>query len=192
MASSDSESSPPPSLEELTASSATTLLLPWILSATNSGPREIAVFLHQSTRSITVIEGSLDIESILYEFACKEGPLPASKASIDSLPRVQVLEPGLECPICLSEYEVKEKEEVKEMPCRHRFHSGCIVKWLGIHGSCPVCRFGMPVEEKIESEETEREGWRIHVFFSRGRRESGMNVDSGRDGVADSGDDEFP
>ncbi|KAL0332081.1 UNVERIFIED_CONTAM: E3 ubiquitin-protein ligase MP [Sesamum calycinum] len=208
MASSDPPSLPP-SLEELSTRGATALLLPWILgmaAATNSSPREVAVFVHQPSRSVTLVEGSLDIESLLREIPSKEGPLPATKASIESLPGVQVSEPGLECPICLAEYEVNREMEVKEMPCRHKFHAGCIDKWLGIHGSCPVCRYNMPVVEKKESHETG--GWRIHVFFGRGRPGSnsesesesgwGMAVDedeemeSGADEAGDGGNDELP
>ncbi|PIN04839.1 Anaphase-promoting complex (APC), subunit 11 [Handroanthus impetiginosus] len=181
MSSSPSESTPP-SLEELSTRGATALLLPWILgmaAATNSSPREVAVFVHQPTRSITLVEGSLDIESLIPEITSKEDPLPASKASIESLPRVRISEPDWECAICLAEYEVNDGEvEVKEMPCRHKFHSDCIDKWLGIRGSCPVCRFSMPVEEKKDV----GGGWRIHVFFARGRTgsESDMDVDTGR------------
>ncbi|KAL7140980.1 hypothetical protein ABFS83_08G023900 [Erythranthe nasuta] len=196
MASPDSDSSPP-SLEELSSRGATALLLPLIIgmgAAADASPRDVAVFVHQPSRSITLMEGSIDIESLMREIPSleKEGPLPASKASIDALPRVEISEPGLECAICLSEYGVNAGEEVvKEMPCRHKFHSGCIDKWLGIHGSCPVCRFSMPVdeEEKKESESDERSGWRIHVFLRRGRRrasDSDMDVDSGRDEDPDS------
>ncbi|KAI3462933.1 hypothetical protein Pfo_019596 [Paulownia fortunei] len=180
MASSEPESSPP-SLEELSMRGATDFLLPWIIgmaAASNSAAREVAVFMHQPTRSITLMAGSLEMESLLREAASKEGPLPASKASIESLPRVQTWEPGLECPICLAEYEVNGEVEVKEMPCGHKFHSGCIDKWLGIHGSCPVCRFSMPVEEKKKSDEGDGEGWRVHVFFARGRSsDSDMDMD---------------
>lgn len=180
--SSSNPGSSPPSLEELSTRGATTLLLPWILSmaaAAESPPGEVAVFVHQPTRSITLVEGSLDIESLLREIPSKEGPLPATKASIESLPRVQVSEAGLECAICLAEYEVNgDGSEVKEMPCRHRFHSGCIDKWLGIHGSCPICRFSMPAEERKESGD-ESGGWRIHVFLSRGRGDPESDTDTG-------------
>ncbi|KAK6155083.1 hypothetical protein DH2020_009331 [Rehmannia glutinosa] len=202
MASSNTDSSSPPSLEELSSRSATSLLLPWILGM-DSSPREVAVFVHQPTRSITLVEGSIDIESLLREIPFKQGPLPATKASIEALPRVRVSESGLECSICLAEYEVNGEAEVKEMPCGHKFHGGCIDKWLGIHGSCPVCRFSMPVDESKES--YEREGLRIHVFIARGRRDSdsGMDVDTGRDeedqdsesrhgDVGDDGNDELP
>ncbi|XP_042024808.1 E3 ubiquitin-protein ligase MPSR1-like [Salvia splendens] len=182
MSSSNSESSAPPSLEELSTRGATALLLPWILrmaAAADSPPGEVAVFVHQPTRSITLVEGSLDMESLLREVPGKEGPLPATKASIESLPVVQVSE---ECAICLAEYE-----EAKEMPCRHRFHADCIDRWLGMHGSCPICRYGMPAEEGKE----EMGGWRIHLFVARGRRgdgsDSDMDVDVEMDMDTDAG-----
>ncbi|KAE8704978.1 putative Ribosomal protein L34e superfamily protein [Hibiscus syriacus] len=80
----------------------------------------------------------------------KLGPAPASKASIEAMPRIKVKESGGDCSICLEEFEVDE--EAREMPCKHVFHSGCIEKWLQIHGSCPVCRFLMPAKT-VETEE---------------------------------------
>ncbi|CAA2974286.1 E3 ubiquitin- ligase RING1-like [Olea europaea subsp. europaea] len=195
MASSGSErrSSVPPSLEELSTTGATAFLLPWILSmatASSQQPRDVVVFINQATGAITMIEGSLDVEAFLSGMPRKEGPLPASKASIESMPVVKTTELGSECPICLTEFEVNG--DVKEMPCKHKFHSGCIDKWLRVNGSCPVCRYIMPVEEKKETDsegEVERRegpGMRIHVFFARGdnQREAGSDtsVGSGHEG----------
>lgn len=74
------------------------------------------------------------------------GPLPASKASIDAMPRVTVTDDCVEdCSICLDEMRVGSV--IREMPCKHGFHSDCIEMWLVLHGSCPVCRFMMPVED---------------------------------------------
>ncbi|GMI99239.1 hypothetical protein HRI_003593200 [Hibiscus trionum] len=80
--------------------------------------------------------------------ANKPGPAPASRASIEAMRRMKVEESGGDCSICLEEFQVDE--EAREMPCKHVFHSGCIEKWLRIHGSCPVCRYLMPVAETAE------------------------------------------
>ncbi|KAE8694449.1 putative Ribosomal protein L34e superfamily protein [Hibiscus syriacus] len=74
----------------------------------------------------------------------KPGAAPASKASIEAMPKIKVKESGRDCSICLEEFGVDE--EAREMPCKHVFHSGCIQKWLQIHGSCPICRFLMPAD----------------------------------------------
>jgi len=42
------------------------------------------------------------------------------------------------CPICLSEFE--EGEEMKFLPCTHRFHITCIDHWLETHSTCPICK----------------------------------------------------
>ncbi|KAK6798655.1 hypothetical protein RDI58_006358 [Solanum bulbocastanum] len=67
----------------------------------------------------------------------------AVQASIEALPIVKIVEDESECAICLSEFQVREK--AKEIPCKHRYHSNCINRWLEIHDSCPVCRYKMPV-----------------------------------------------
>ncbi|CAN8326028.1 unnamed protein product [Cochlearia groenlandica] len=43
-----------------------------------------------------------------------------------------------ECCICLAKY--KEKEEVRKLPCSHRFHLKCVDQWLRIISSCPLCK----------------------------------------------------
>jgi len=42
------------------------------------------------------------------------------------------------CLICISEYE--EGEQVRTLPCFHRFHSDCIDRWLANSTSCPICK----------------------------------------------------
>ncbi|XP_059670350.1 E3 ubiquitin-protein ligase MPSR1-like [Cornus florida] len=110
--------------------------------------RRMIVINDPASESMIVIEGSGHLESFFRRLSNKDGPLPASKASIEAMPAVNITEGegGSQCAICLAEYEVGG--EAKEMPCKHRYHSGCIEKWLGIHGSCPVCRYKMPVEEE--------------------------------------------
>lgn len=35
---------------------------------------------------------------------------------------------GLECPVCKDDYGLGER--VRQLPCSHLFHDGCIVPWL--------------------------------------------------------------
>jgi len=43
------------------------------------------------------------------------------------------------CSICLSEYETGN--EIKILPCLHKFHKDCIDSWLDAHNTCPVCKY---------------------------------------------------
>ena len=47
-------------------------------------------------------------------------------------------EASLRCCICLTDFE--GGESLKEMPCKHYFHSDCLENWLYQNGSCPICR----------------------------------------------------
>uniref|UniRef100_UPI00358E9829 RING finger protein 24-like isoform X2 n=1 Tax=Myxine glutinosa TaxID=7769 RepID=UPI00358E9829 len=41
------------------------------------------------------------------------------------------------CAVCLEDF--KEKDELAVCPCKHAFHRKCLVKWLEIRNSCPMC-----------------------------------------------------
>ncbi|CAN6312942.1 unnamed protein product [Urochloa humidicola] len=73
-----------------------------------------------------------------------QGTPPARKEAVAALPTVRVRE-AFTCPVCLD--EVAAGGEAREMPCKHRFHDPCIVPWLEMHSSCPVCRHQLPAEE---------------------------------------------
>ncbi|XP_072954959.1 E3 ubiquitin-protein ligase SIRP1-like isoform X2 [Typha angustifolia] len=70
------------------------------------------------------------------------GTPPAKKEAVDALLTVKV-EKVVSCPVCLDDFEVGS--EVKEMPCKHKFHTPCILPWLELHSSCPV-----PAEETVD------------------------------------------
>ncbi|KAF8601688.1 hypothetical protein BDV93DRAFT_524628 [Ceratobasidium sp. AG-I] len=92
-------------------------------------------------------------------------PVPAPDDMIASWPRT-ILTPGNpleneDCAICkdsfafippdsTTEPTAEEKEKNKEdvqpqealtLPCKHSFHEECIVPWVRVKGTCPVCRF---------------------------------------------------
>ncbi|CAL0308938.1 unnamed protein product [Lupinus luteus] len=67
---------------------------------------------------------------------------PASKAAIDSLSTIEISKNHLEleshCAVCMEPFELCTS--VREMPCKHIYHEECILPWLALHNSCPVCR----------------------------------------------------
>ncbi|XP_061367715.1 uncharacterized protein LOC133310751 [Gastrolobium bilobum] len=51
------------------------------------------------------------------------------------------------CCVCLS--RLNDKDEIRVLPCLHKFHKICVNRWLkGHHKTCPLCRFSMGAEEK--------------------------------------------
>ncbi|KAL9166115.1 hypothetical protein ABFS82_05G008400 [Erythranthe guttata] len=94
------------------------------------------------------MEGSLiDFSSLEEYFSGKNRRKSASKASIDALPVTEIVggvNCSEKCSVCLGEWVAGDS--CKEMPCKHRFHVDCIDKWLKIDGSCPVCRYEIPVD----------------------------------------------
>lgn len=49
--------------------------------------------------------------------------------------------PFQECCICLTSYE--NGAELNALPCNHHFHSTCIVKWLKMNATCPLCKYNI-------------------------------------------------
>ncbi|XP_055818526.1 E3 ubiquitin-protein ligase SIRP1-like isoform X2 [Solanum dulcamara] len=77
------------------------------------------------------------------------GTPPAQKEVVEALPVVTIDE-TLQCSVCLEDFEIGT--EAKEMPCKHKFHGVCILPWLELHSTCPVCRHQLPSDEsKVES-----------------------------------------
>ncbi|XP_062890371.1 E3 ubiquitin-protein ligase znrf3 isoform X1 [Mobula hypostoma] len=53
-----------------------------------------------------------------------------------------------DCAICLEKYV--DGEELRVIPCTHRFHKKCVDPWLLQHHTCPHCRHNI-IERKKES-----------------------------------------
>lgn len=124
--------------------------------------------LHRRQR--TNRSNSITDRDELYELLIREGltrnqdhrpaeagtgpPPPASVSAIEALPRIVVTRTNnllarnnddsensscCCCPVCKDEFEIGG--EVTELPCKHLYHSDCIVPWLHINNTCPVCRY---------------------------------------------------
>ncbi|XAR69473.1 hypothetical protein NMG60_11001066 [Bertholletia excelsa] len=55
---------------------------------------------------------------------------------------------GLECAVCLNPFE--PTEVLKLLPkCKHAFHVECVDKWLITHGTCPLCRHQVDLQDLL-------------------------------------------
>jgi len=103
----------------------------------------LGVQLHGNPGDYAWGRGGLDaIITQLLNHMDGTGPPPMAKENIADIPTVkmtkEMLEKNSSCSVCWEDFT--DGEEVKKLECDHCFHSGCIVPWLELHGTCPVCR----------------------------------------------------
>ncbi|KAL5229829.1 hypothetical protein ABZP36_028605 [Zizania latifolia] len=91
------------------------------------------------------------IEQLAENDPNRYGTPPAAKSALCKLPDVIVTDAmvaaaeGAECAVCKEDFS--PGEGAKQMPCKHIYHTGCIVPWLELHNSCPICRFELPTDD---------------------------------------------
>uniref|UniRef100_A0A5B7AV51 RING-type E3 ubiquitin transferase n=2 Tax=Davidia involucrata TaxID=16924 RepID=A0A5B7AV51_DAVIN len=95
-----------------------------------------------------------EYEMLFGQFAENEnafvGRPPASKIVVKNLPLMVLTQEDVEnnnalCAVCKDEINIGE--QAKQLPCSHRYHGDCIVPWLGIRNTCPVCRYELPTDD---------------------------------------------
>ncbi|XP_028796747.1 E3 ubiquitin-protein ligase Praja-2-like [Neltuma alba] len=79
-----------------------------------------------------------------------KGSPPAAKSVVENLPLVELTEEDLvgenvACAVCKD--EIIWKEKVRRLPCSHFYHGECIMPWLSIRNTCPVCRYELPTDD---------------------------------------------
>uniref|UniRef100_A0A182P509 RING-type E3 ubiquitin transferase n=1 Tax=Anopheles epiroticus TaxID=199890 RepID=A0A182P509_9DIPT len=77
------------------------------------------------------------------------GPPPLEKERIAEIPTVTIneeqVERKLQCSVCFEDFVVGES--VRKLPCLHVYHEPCIIPWLELHGTCPICRNSLSPED---------------------------------------------
>ncbi|KAG7032683.1 E3 ubiquitin-protein ligase RING1, partial [Cucurbita argyrosperma subsp. argyrosperma] len=114
----------------------------------------------------------------------RHGTPPASKSAIEKLQNVTVTDELLnsemnQCAVCLDGFE--KGIEVKQMPCKHIFHDYCLLPWLELHNSCPVCRFELATDDSDYENRTR--GRRVQANESNGEEPGSGNSGSSSERV---------
>ncbi|KAG9448638.1 hypothetical protein H6P81_008603 [Aristolochia fimbriata] len=95
-----------------------------------------------------------EYEVLFEQFAEHENSLkgspPTAKAVLDNLPSVLLTQEDVRdnntlCAVCKDEISLEER--AKKLPCSHHYHGDCIIPWLKIRNTCPVCRFELPTDD---------------------------------------------
>lgn len=122
---------------------------------------------------------SLDslVQQLAENDAGRQGTPPAKKEAVEAMPTVEIASGNDDdsCPVCLEDFAAGER--AREMPCRHRFHANCIVPWLEMHSSCPVCRFQLPATDDKSSCSGGGHGGFVSVDGDREGNDSGGGGD---------------
>mmetsp|Transcript_112049 Transcript_112049/g.222715 ORF Transcript_112049/g.222715 Transcript_112049/m.222715 type:complete len:247 (-) Transcript_112049:91-831(-) len=69
------------------------------------------------------------------------GAPPVDASAVAKLPRMKELTMDTLCVVCQNKMELgNEAEDVRVLPCGHKFHYACISRWLQERNTCCVCQ----------------------------------------------------
>lgn len=60
---------------------------------------------------------------------------------------------NIDCSICQN--SIGHNQHSIKTPCRHTFHSNCIIRWTIENSSCPICRKPIQITARISNENTD-------------------------------------
>ncbi|KAM7528835.1 hypothetical protein LguiB_032245 [Lonicera macranthoides] len=128
--------------------------------------------LHQNqTESQIITSDYVDSDELFYSIIDQISdqnqqqikPTPTSSFFIHNLPiltiktRSQHLKTDSICAICKDEFTAEDK--INMLPCKHYFHVECIVPWMNLNTTCPLCRYKLPERKYRSKRKRRRTSW---------------------------------
>lgn len=127
---------------------------------------EVLLNLHNLEANPDLEPGTYDesnyTEYEMFVDVSSHGRPPASTTVVNNLLSVVITNEDFEnnktrCAVCKDEIGVGLI--AKQLPCGHRYHGDCILPWLGIRNTCPVCRHELLTDDpEYERRKAERGG----------------------------------
>ncbi|XP_043277077.1 E3 ubiquitin-protein ligase Iruka isoform X2 [Venturia canescens] len=112
------------------------------LPTAQGGPVQPFLFLGNPGDYVWGRDGLDTIVTQLLNQMDGSGPPPLPRKEIDEIPIATVsqnqIDIKLQCSICWEDFILAEL--VRQLPCKHIYHTPCIEPWLELHGTCPICR----------------------------------------------------
>ncbi|KAF9145847.1 hypothetical protein BGX30_006330 [Mortierella sp. GBA39] len=116
-------------------------------ASASSGHRRHGKELTTDTMATSISASTADTSASTSTTSTRGGPTRLSKGAASGKQRKRRYDP---CAICIEEYEVGD--QLRELPCKHFFHSQCIDPYFkDYHGICPVCKRDYSEAGKVSS-----------------------------------------
>ncbi|RZR88427.1 hypothetical protein BHM03_00016009 [Ensete ventricosum] len=101
-----------------------------------------------------------------------KGSPPAAKSVVENLPSVVLMKEDTAdvdtvCAVCKD--GILNEERVKRLPCFHHYHEECILPWLGIRNTCPLCRFELPTDDPEYEKQKARRADASVILYNEAR-----------------------
>mmetsp|Transcript_39185 Transcript_39185/g.73056 ORF Transcript_39185/g.73056 Transcript_39185/m.73056 type:complete len:295 (-) Transcript_39185:37-921(-) len=136
--------------------------LHWVLMSENC--QELAPDLYMSVKvfaafsiafNVFVYLNTVGIYTIML-IMMRNGLLHSEKAAPDGTLELQevvqydaeLFKQQQECCICMAEFD--DRQEIRRTTCGHNFHSKCLLGWLKVNHTCPLCRDDL-AHSKVET-----------------------------------------